>query len=61
MCIAILTDPPFIPTHRYLMNHADEYYVKGVYFGVVCCCFFLFITGVIIHHQHAFFSVMTVI
>ena len=61
MCIAILTDPPFIPTHRNLMNHADEYYVKGVYHGVVCCCFFLFITGVIIHHQHAFFSAMTVI
>ena len=41
VCIAILTDLPFIPTHRYLMNHADEYYVKGVYLGVVCCCFFL--------------------
>ena len=40
MCIAILTDPPFIPTHTYLMNRADEYYVKGVYLGVVCCCFF---------------------
>ena len=40
MCIVILTDPLFIPIHTYLMNREDEYYVKGVYLGVVCCCFF---------------------
>ena len=40
MCIAILTDPLFIPIRIYLMNRADEFYVKGVYLGVVCCCFF---------------------
>ena len=40
MCIAILTDPLFIPIHIYLMNRVDEYYAKGVYLGVVCCCFF---------------------
>ena len=39
MCIAILTDPLFIPTHRYLMNHANEYYVKGVYLVLFAAAF----------------------